>query len=291
MQALRGLLVHAFSGRRRVGDFQYYLDRTSAVEEGFVLHTISLDLVVDACWGDVSRVETRQFWLHGIRAGYVTSLLAGPPCETWSKARGVAVPGRRCPRVLRLLEALWGMDSLSLRELRQLGVGNLLLLFTVEALVHLALVGGHGILEHPAIPDEEEKASIWRLPLIATLLTWPDFRTVRLAQGLWGAASPKPTMLLALNMPDLEHHLRAWQTAQDLPRGASIGVDSSGQWATTKLKEYPPALCGGLSSAFLAAQRAHATDPALLISQEFISRCLTMEVSDFGDVIGKDYAG
>ena len=284
-------VLHAFSGRRRVGDFQYYLDRTSAVEEGFVLHTISLDLVVDACWGDVSRVETRQFWLHGIRAGYVTSLLAGPPCETWSKARGVAVPGRRCPRVLRLLEALWGMDSLSLRELRQLGVGNLLLLFTVEALVHLALVGGHGILEHPAIPDEEEKASIWRLPLIATLLTWPDFRTVRLAQGLWGAASPKPTMLLALNMPDLEHHLRAWQTAQDLPRGASIGVDSSGQWATTKLKEYPPALCGGLSSAFLAAQRAHATDPALLISQEFISRCLTMEVSDFGDVIGKDYAG
>jgi hypothetical protein len=183
------------------------------------------------------------------------------------------------------------MDSLSLRELRQLGVGNLLLLFTVEALVHLALAGGHGILEHPAIADEEEKASIWRLPLIATLLTWPDFRTVRLAQGLWGAASPKPTMLLALNMPDLEHHLRAWQTAQDLPRGASIGVDSSGQWATTKLKEYPPALCGGLSSAFLAAQRAHATDPALVISQEFISRCLTMEVSDFGDVIGKDYAG
>ena len=284
-------VLHAFSGRRRVGDLQYFLDRASAIEEGFVLHTISLDLVVDACWGDVSRVETRQFWLQGIREGCVTSLLAGPPCETWSKARGVAIPGRRCPRVLRLLEALWGMESLSLRELRQLGVGNLLLLFTVEALVHLALAGGHGILEHPAMPDEEEKASIWRLPLIATLLTWPDFRLVSLAQGLWGAASPKPTMLLALNMPELECHLRAWQTAQDLPRGASIGVDASGQWATTKLKEYPPALCGGLSSAFLAAHRAHDTDAAFVISQEFISRCLTMEVSDFGDVIGKDYAG
>lgn len=284
-------VLHAFSGRRRVGDLQYFLDRASATEENFVIHTISLDLVVDACWGDVSRIETRRFWLQGIREGYVTSLLAGPPCETWSKARGVTIPGRRCPRVLRLLEALWGMDSLSLRELRQLGVGNLLLLFTVEALVHLALAGGHGILEHPAMPDEEEKASIWRLPLISTLLTWPDFRIVRLAQGLWGAASPKPTMLLALNMPELEHHLRAWQTARDLPRGASIGVDASGHWATTKLKEYPPALCSGLCSAFLGVQRTHDTDPTLVIGQEFISRSLALEISDYGDVIGKDYAG
>jgi hypothetical protein len=284
-------VLHAFSGRRRLGDFQYFLDRAGAADDGFVLHTISLDLVVDDCWGDVSRVETRNFWLQGIREGHVTSLLAGPPCETWSKARGVVLPGKRCPRIIRIVEALWGMESLSLRELRQLGVGNLLLLFTIEALVHLAIAGGHGILEHPAMPEEEDRASIWRLPLINFLLTWPDFRIVSLSQGLWGAASPKPTMLLALNFPDLEQHLLSWQIAKDLPRGASIGLDNSGHWATAKLKEYPPALCGGLSQAFVAAHRAHATDAAFQVSHEFYSRCLNMEVTSFGDVIGRDYAG
>jgi len=85
------------------------------------------------------------------------------------------------------------------------------------------------------MPEDENKASIWRLPLITFLLTWPEFRIVSLAQGLWGAASPKPAMLLALNLPDLEHHLRSWQTAKDLPRGASIGVDNSGQLAVSAL--------------------------------------------------------
>ena len=284
-------VLHAFSGRRRLGDFQYFLDRAGTADDGFVLHTISLDLVVDDCWGDVSRVETRNFWLQGIKEGFVTSLLAGPPCETWSRARGVALPGKRCPRIIRIIEALWGMESLSLRELRQLGVGNLLLLFTIEALVHLAIAGGHGILEHPAMPEDEDRASIWRLPLVNFLLTWPDFRLVSLSQGLWGAASPKPTMLLALNFPDLEKHLLSWQVAKDLPKGASIGMDNSGQWATAKLKEYPPALCGGLSEAFFAVHRAHATSTALGFSHEFHSRCSHMEVTSFGDVIGRDYAG
>lgn len=138
-------VLHAFSGRRRLGDFQHYLDRAGSTEDGFVLHTISLDLVVDACWGDVSRIETRNFWLQGIREGFVTSLLAGPPCETWSKARGVAIPGRWCPRILRLIEALWGMDSLTLRELRQLGVGNLLLRFTI--LKHWSILRLLGVTE------------------------------------------------------------------------------------------------------------------------------------------------
>ena len=98
-------------------------------------------------------------------------------------------------------------------------------------------------------------------------------------------------MLLALNFPDLEKHLLSWQVAKDLPKGASIGMDNSGQWATAKLKEYPPALCGGLSEAFFAVHRAHATSTALGFSHEFHSRCSHMEVTSFGDVIGRDYAG
>ena len=133
------------------------------------------------------------------------------------------------------------MDSLALRELRQLGVGYLLLLFTLKAL-------GHGIFELPAMPEEPGKASVWRLPLVRFLLSWPDFRMVTLAQGLWGAPTPKPTA----------KHFRPWQ-----PATSDGDWTGRGQWATTKFKEYPPALCAGFGSAFLAVHRAHATGDTL----------------------------
>lgn len=104
------------------------------------------------------------------------------------------------------------MDSLALRELRQLGVGYLLLLFTLKAL-------GHCIFEHPAMPEEPGKASVWRLPLVRFLLSWPDFRMVTLAQGLWGAPTPKPTA----------KHFRPWQPATSdgdwTGRSGSVGYD------------------------------------------------------------------
>ena len=184
-------LIHAFSGRRRPGDFQQFVDLARMQNEGTLIHTISVDIVVDPIWGDVSRPEVRAFWLTAVHDRMVVGAMAGPPCETWSQARGqppTALPGapaRRAPRVIRDGDELWGRCSLALRELYQLDTGNLLLLFTLELLINLAVEGGIGGLEHPAPPNDETES---QLPVVQYLLTWPEFKFIEIAQGLLGSA-------------------------------------------------------------------------------------------------------
>ena len=101
------VFLHAFSGRRRPGDLQHYLEAAFARQaEGVVLHVVSMDVIIDRQWGDACRPETRDFWLRGALDGFVQGGLCGPPCETWSQARFVeaeAEQGRQ-PRPLRSLE-------------------------------------------------------------------------------------------------------------------------------------------------------------------------------------------
>ena len=75
------------AAERRVGDFQYFLERAMSDEQTYVLHVISLDVVVDATWGDVANAQTRRFWLEAIRSRWVLAFLGGPPCESWSRVR------------------------------------------------------------------------------------------------------------------------------------------------------------------------------------------------------------
>ena len=104
------VVLHLFSGRRRRGDVQFYLDSFSSQQEALVLHVISIDIIIDRTFGDVTRQSTRDYWLGAIRQGWVIGMLAGPPCETWSRARGVPIqplaqhadrPHHCGPRILR----------------------------------------------------------------------------------------------------------------------------------------------------------------------------------------------
>ena len=79
-------------------------------------------------------------------------MLAGPPCESWSKARSVPVESfdsgtgptlRRGQRILRDVQRLWGFDSLTIREVQQLCVGNALLGFAILAFMELLITGGY----------------------------------------------------------------------------------------------------------------------------------------------------
>ena len=54
-------LIHAFSGRRRPGDFQHFVDQARMKNKDMLIHTISVDIMVDPIWGDVSRPEARAF--------------------------------------------------------------------------------------------------------------------------------------------------------------------------------------------------------------------------------------
>ena len=106
------ILLHAFAGRRRHGDVEWYLEQLHKQCDGFVIMTVSLDIIIDSQFGDISKQETRSFWLHYIRMGYIAGFLAGPPCNTWSKARAIALPDGKGPRVIRAPLAPWGLESL-----------------------------------------------------------------------------------------------------------------------------------------------------------------------------------
>ena len=289
-------VIHAFSGRRRVGDFQHFVDKVQQAYPATVIYTISLDVMVNSEWGDISKKDVREFWLRAVKERSVIGAFAGPPCETWSKARGrhadepeISIQ-KRGPRILREADSLWGRVSLALREIRQLDTGNLLLLFTLELLINLAMEGGIGGMEHPAPPDEQDKASVWRLPVVEFLMAWPEFNFVEVSQGLWGAPSRKPTGLLLLNMQHMIAQLRSWQTATENPRGVSIGKTTDGFWATSFLKEYPPAFCAGLAGGFVQTLQEHPIDFTVTPDENFRRLAQDMIVSDMGHYAGPDFA-
>lgn len=288
-------LIHAFSGRRREGDFQYFIEVAQKDHPDMTIFTISVDLMVDPIWGNVADETVRSFWLQAIRQRQVIGALAGPPCETWSQARGRQVSDtcshpRRGPRVIRDIDCLWGRVSLALKELRQLDIGNLLLLFVIEMLLNLAIAGGLGGLEHPAPPSDPSLASIWRLPILMCMMEWPEFNFIEVAQGLWGAKSRKPTGLLLLNLSQMVPALRRWQVATEIPQGTSIGLTSTGEWATSALKEYPPAFCAGLAAGFIDTLHLHPVEKTVEIDQKFRRQALDMVITPQGQCIGPDFA-
>lgn len=290
------IVLHAFSGRRRPGDLQFYMEQMyDRAEAGVHLTVVSLDIITDSIMGDVSVKETQAFWFNYASDGAVAGFLCGPPCETWSRARFVQLQQTlssfwRSPRPVRSGQDLWGLSSLSLREVKQVGMGNLLLCFALEMLFRLALVGAHGVLEHPDTPPDESMPSIWRLPIMRWLLQMPGMDSFSFSQGLLGAPTPKPTRLLVLNMPDLMGELRRHHLCKDPPARAAIGRDQEGAWQTTKLKEYPPAMSRALASSFVRNLTACPFEETVQLDETFVQKCAAMDTKSFSLTIGRDFA-
>ena len=143
------VFLHFFAGRRRRGDIQFYLDHMSP-PHNYVLHVVSVDIVIDKVWGDATAEQTRAYWLGLAHQGFIVGFLAGPPCETWSRARGKTVKGLqsdRCAlRIIRTEDHLWGLPSLALKELMQIATGNELLTFTLLLACMMLQTGGIGIV-------------------------------------------------------------------------------------------------------------------------------------------------
>lgn len=248
--------------------------------------------------GDVTNPAIRDYWLQAIRDGWVIGMLAGPPCETWSRARSVPLEQRsdssqiRGPRILRDVNHLWGFDSLALKEVRQLCVGNALLGFAILAFLELLVAGGYALIEHSAEPtDDSTAASIWRLPLLRLLLELPNVELVRFCQGLLGAPTPKPTQFLLLNLPQLILSLHQHRVRKENPKGAAIGKTSDGKWRTAGLKEYPPSMCRSIAQSFFTAVSARPSEPtASEPSEAFLARCKDLVQTEYGEQLGQDYA-
>ena len=79
-------VLHFFSGQRRPGDYQDWLDRALAVSH-YLVWVISLDVAIDAKLCDLSCSGGVARWLDLAIAGRVVMVLGGPPRETWSVAK------------------------------------------------------------------------------------------------------------------------------------------------------------------------------------------------------------
>ena len=294
------ILLHAFSGRRRPGDVQDFIDAGMKHRDEYIVLTVSLDLVVDRVWGDISIPATRRFWISAARDGLLIGLLCGPPCNTWSIARGRNIdeaahptldPGAHTsgPRIVRSADELWGFASLAIRELEAVLTGNQLLIFCLEVLLWLYCGNGFGMLEHPQEPSDPALATIWKLPIVRMLLSYPEFQRLSVMQGLYGAKSAKPTDLLLLRLPDAISTFHSWRMVANPPHGGSIGKDGE-HFRTTSLKEYPPAFCGAIANTFLKAFDSTEVRPSPEMPPDFLETANKLHCTVFSSTIGQDFA-
>ena len=153
----------------------------------------------------------------------------------------------------------------------------------------LALQSRTGIMEHPAEPEATEAPSVWKLPVVQVLVRMPGREKWRLAQGLLGASSPKPTELLVLNMPSLPAAICQWRLTPEVPRSGNIGTDHKGQYRTAHLKEYPPAFCAAMAQA-TAAAISHEPTGVVQIEPSFLAQSKAMDQDMQCRHIGPDFA-
>ena len=247
------IVIHLFSGRRRANDFHDHLLRLCEADS-FQVIILSMDTAVSLEHGDL-RAHARpwrilQRWLA---TGRVAACIAGSPCETFTEARYHPVVDaegnvKEGPRVLRTAKELWGLAGLTLRELRQLAQGSGFALQVLWCATLMALWGGVMVSEHPAVPRDPERASIWTSPMVTLLRCLPQVCLHQLSQWEWGATTPKPTGFLAINAPSFRKSMARWKVPEaKKPEACRMGVDSEGRYLTSPMKEYPPALCGGLA--------------------------------------------
>ena len=192
------VLVYLFSGRRRPGDFMSYVE---TIGESFGIRTSVL--LVDLALSDQHDMldQAKCDWIcRKIQNGEIAAILAAPPCETWSRARGRQVDGQPAgPQVLRTSVAPWGKQGLTKPELRQLRVANALLFVTLRISLLCLLHGILFIMEHPV---EQALATIWRTWPLKWIQRHQAAKVWRIYQSNYGALFRKPTDLLAIWLPD-----------------------------------------------------------------------------------------
>lgn len=289
-------VLHAFSGRRRFGDFQAYFDDLAKHFEGFTVYVLSADVILDEQIGNLRKNSTTEFWFRAMWARQIIAFLGGPPCNTFSQVRRQelgSASSHRGPRPVRGPNSPWGLQSLRLGELEFVEAGNALLGFSVASMYIMAIQGGCGAPEHPGDPNDEEttKITIWRLPIIAALLRCEGVALHSFMQGYYGSETPKPTNILAVNLDAFGAQLLRWRITDKLPCGQSTGKDMNGFYHTAKLKEYAPALGACLANSFAQAITKVPVDPAAADAQGFVTATAQLRDSTRGSCIGHDHHG
>ena len=278
-------IIHLYSGRRREGDFHFWMERNlmdMTDQMSGTVYVISLDTAIHSSMN----VHSPALWdrlLDLAREGRLIAMLMGPPCETWSAARNHPLDNagglRNGPRPLRSATQLWGMEMRTMAELLQLSVGNCLLLKGIWLAVAISCRSGSVILEHPATPYDPALPSIWRTGILCLLLRkGVPFRKVTIQQWRFGSAGIKPTTLL-YSHGSLPRALEAHElSGVEKPTTYLLGRDATGVFRTAYAKEYPSALSKAFAAFFHDSLQRHRhrikgdVEQADQVMAEFIQR-------------------
>lgn len=244
--------VHFFSGYRRQGDLQHWLEN-EIVGEGYRIYCISVDICLCKSNFDLTDKKALEFWVGKAKQGFVIGGGGGPPCETMSAARFQGPPG---PPPVRSGSYFWGLPGNRKRHNLQVDIGSRLLMFLLAFLQEMVVMGLCGFLEHPAYPlwlCRRDPPSIWSTPFLKALARLSCVRITTIDQCVYGCDAMKPTTFLTVRMVGLQrlmtrpglrgrcNHRRGYHKPLS-------GKDSEGKFHTARAKIYPPKLNQVLAS-------------------------------------------
>ena len=95
---------------------------------------------------------------------------------------------------------------------------------SVWTAVHHLVSGGTFIMERPAMPTQEDYASVWRTALVRLLLRHPDFHLHTVEQWRWGSTAVKPIFVQQMYASSVPEAVR--------PTTEIIGKNASGEFRT-----------------------------------------------------------
>lgn len=220
------------------------------------MRILSVDAAIHPVHGNLDRGPVFDRMLRIIRRRLFAAGLTGPPCETFSAARHIALPDQRHPRPLRSAELPWLLADRSGREMYQVLIGTRLLFHSLIGGVSLVLAGACSLMEHPTENSVSNKVSVWRLACHSDwVMALPEATQHKIEQWKYGIRGIKPTTLRAINMGPsaLVDRILAQNADSTLvkPRHALVGKHSDGSFKTASAKEYPSHLCRAMVLATL----------------------------------------
>ena len=203
-------------------------------------------------------------------------------------------------RQVRTAEFPEGLEHMTIKELMQTLIGNILLCFVMKAFVRMMLRRRFAMVEHPGesqATDEKWLASVWKLFMTTVLLSHSSVTRADILQGWYGAKSPKPTSLLFCAGPrlDVTNILKEMRSVQSLPKGLTMGYDAeTREYSTAGLKNCPGGLCRAIKE---VAQRwldlylpAHPGDSVPHGFEEFVQYSKNLEQAfNFAAMRGADF--
>jgi hypothetical protein len=217
-----------------------------------------------------------------------------PPCETWTIARFAGDDG---PQPLRSPEAQWGLPGQGARSIRQLDVGNVLLLIAFTFLMAAVCTGSCAMLEHPAFLDrhvELNAPSIWRFEIFAKLDALEFCKRHLIFQGKFGAVAWKPTNFYGVHMDNFEQVASSYERIPEPGELITlIGKNEEGGYKTAAAKEYPPQMCRVIAETacakISAAARSQTPQDDELVAELRKFYVALLEGQDRGGDFGADF--